>query len=255
MLLFLGAGSVMDIRKKEISGVFLIGFLLLGAAVQLGKMAVSYGEEPWQGWIAGAFAGALLLGLARLSGQALGYGDALAAMILGVWLGLLPLAEIFFWAVPVSGVWGVAVSGKEKRRKAQDGVSSLSDGRLCDLAAHGRGGGSMRFQGSYTVEAALLMAVLIPLLAGVLYLGFYMHDKAFMKSAAYEAAILENMDGKREPGKINDGLLGIRGAGLEVSGDNRRVSAEASGTFLIPGFVAEFFAAGSCSCRLLRSRG
>ena len=102
----------------------------------------------------------------------------------------------------------------------------------------------MRFQGSYTVEAALLMAVLIPLLAGVLYLGFYMHDKAFMKSAAYEAAILENMDGKREPGKINDGLLGIRGAGLEVSGDNRRVSAEASGTFLLPGFVAEFFCGG-----------
>ncbi len=106
MLLFLGAGSVMDIRKKEISGVFLIGFLLLGAAVQLGKMAVSYGEEPWQGWIAGAFAGALLLGLARLSGQALGYGDALAAMILGVWLGLLPLAEIFFFGLCLSAVYG-----------------------------------------------------------------------------------------------------------------------------------------------------
>lgn len=34
----------------------------------------------------------------------------------------------------------------------------------------------MRLRASYTVEAALLMTVILPLLTGIIYLGFYLHN-------------------------------------------------------------------------------
>ena len=47
--------------------------------------------------------------------------------------------------------------------------------------------------GSFTVEAALLMTVLIPLLTALIYLGFYQHDKVWIanktKTEAMEAAL------------------------------------------------------------------
>ena len=43
-------------------------------------------------------------------------------------------------------------------------------------------------KGSYTVEAALLMGILVPLLAGILYLGFYVE----IRSEVY-GEVLENV--------------------------------------------------------------
>ena len=43
-------------------------------------------------------------------------------------------------------------------------------------------------KGSFTVEASLLMAILIPLLVGMMYLGFYLHNRAFLPGAACELA-------------------------------------------------------------------
>ena len=47
--------------------------------------------------------------------------------------------------------------------------------------------------GSFTVEAALLMTVLIPLLTALIYLGFYQHDKVWIanktRTEAMEAAL------------------------------------------------------------------
>ena len=49
--------------------------------------------------------------------------------------------------------------------------------------------------GSFTVEAALLMTVLIPLLTALIYLGFYQHDKVWIanktRTEAMEAAALD----------------------------------------------------------------
>ena len=44
-------------------------------------------------------------------------------------------------------------------------------------------------KGSYTVEAALLMGVLIPLLVGVIYLGFFMMIRGNVQGEAIEKAL------------------------------------------------------------------
>lgn len=96
MVLFLGVGSVMDFRKREIPVGYLGGFIIAGIAVQLWMALAGKGTEECTGWIAGGAAGILLLGAAKVTGQAIGYGDALTAVVLGIWLGLIPLIEIFF---------------------------------------------------------------------------------------------------------------------------------------------------------------
>ena len=44
-------------------------------------------------------------------------------------------------------------------------------------------------KGSYTIEAALLMGILLSVLIAVIYIGFWYHDKDFLQSAAYETEI------------------------------------------------------------------
>ena len=50
-------------------------------------------------------------------------------------------------------------------------------------------------KGSFTVEAALLMPVIFLVLMGLLYLNFYVHNRAWLTAAAYEAAVSGSMEG------------------------------------------------------------
>ena len=43
-------------------------------------------------------------------------------------------------------------------------------------------------KGSFTIEAALLMPLILMVLMGLLYLDFFVHNRAWLTSAAYEAA-------------------------------------------------------------------
>ena len=49
-------------------------------------------------------------------------------------------------------------------------------------------------KGSMTIEAALLMPVLLLVLMSVLYLFFYVHNRAWLTAAAYEAALSGSME-------------------------------------------------------------
>ena len=48
-------------------------------------------------------------------------------------------------------------------------------------------------KGSFTIEAALLMPLVLMILIGVLYLDFFVHDRAYLTAAAYEAAVSGSM--------------------------------------------------------------
>ena len=57
-------------------------------------------------------------------------------------------------------------------------------------------------KGSVTIEAALLMPLVLMILIGVLYLDFFVHDRAYLTAAAYEAAISGSMEGYKKKGNI-----------------------------------------------------
>ena len=57
-------------------------------------------------------------------------------------------------------------------------------------------------KGSFTIEAALLMPLVLMILIGVLYLDFFVHDRAYLTAAAYEAAVSGSMEGYKKKGNI-----------------------------------------------------
>jgi Flp pilus assembly protein TadG len=81
-------------------------------------------------------------------------------------------------------------------------------------------------RGSFTVEAALLMPVIFLVLMGLLYLNFYVHNRAWLTAAAYEAAVSGSMEGYSKNGNSyekadNQGRM-LGSAGLP-GGENLRM--------------------------------
>ena len=62
-------------------------------------------------------------------------------------------------------------------------------------------------KGSMTIEAALLMPLLLLVVLITLYLFFYVHNRAWLTAAAYEAALDGSMEAARPEGKIREKAL------------------------------------------------
>lgn len=92
-------------------------------------------------------------------------------------------------------------------------------------------------KGSFTIEAALLMPVIFLVLMGILYLNFFVHNRAWLTAAAYEAAVSGSMEGYSKNGKVYEkadiqgrmlgstGLLGGENFSMQTSvGKNVQVT-------------------------------
>lgn len=55
-------------------------------------------------------------------------------------------------------------------------------------------------KGSFTVETACVMSLILFTVMGILSLSFFVHNRAWLTSAAYEAALAGSMEGRREGG-------------------------------------------------------
>ena len=56
-------------------------------------------------------------------------------------------------------------------------------------------------KGSFTIEAACVMSLVLITVMGVLYLSFFVHNRSWLTAAAYEAALAGSMEECREEGK------------------------------------------------------
>lgn len=52
-------------------------------------------------------------------------------------------------------------------------------------------------KGSFTLEAALLMPLLLTVIMSMLYLDFFVHNRAWLTAAAYEAAVWKDIKKKQ----------------------------------------------------------
>lgn len=90
---------------------------------------------------------------------------------------------------------------------------------------------------SYTVEAALLMGILIPLLVGVIYVGFYLKTRGEVYGSALEKVLTAVLSGEKADG---------------VELGEEKVSASAEKTVPLLPFGKQFFhlsdqVKGSCT--------
>lgn len=57
-------------------------------------------------------------------------------------------------------------------------------------------------KGSLTVETACIMPLILLVLMGILYLCFFVHNRAWLTAAAYESALSGSMEGIKKDGQI-----------------------------------------------------
>lgn len=107
------------------------------------------------------------------------------------------------------------------------------------------------FRGSYTVEAALLMGIIPAVLISVIYLGFLMHDRAFLQAAAHEMASVVSLheEDDRDFSELADRLiagrmLGTYGAAGSIWRGEKNVVVQYNGSFQIPGMIRMYFGEG-----------
>lgn len=107
----------------------------------------------------------------------------------------------------------------------------------------------MKKKGSYTVEAALLMGIILSVLVGVVYIGFWYHDKNFLQSAAYEAACVASLRADDESYQLGEAaqmltsgrMLGTASLQTDCQNGSKKASVSFEGTFSLPGMVIAFF--------------
>ena len=100
-------------------------------------------------------------------------------------------------------------------------------------------------KGSYTIEAALIFPFIMGVIVFIIYISFFLHDRAVMKSCAYQAALKASLirtgasDMEREALKaaeynISGLLLATEGLDTRVSVSGKEVIVSYSGTLRIP---------------------
>lgn len=105
--------------------------------------------------------------------------------------------------------------------------------------------------GSFTVEAALLMSIMLPMLTALIYGTFYVHDNGVMQGIVCElAAMGSNLSQeknrtaeleKRRKALAKSRFLDTRQVSVSVSADGDQAAASGSGEFYFPGLVRKLF--------------
>lgn len=109
-LLFLAGLWTEDIREKNISTykVYLFAFCAIG--YRLGTDGFSLQE------LGGCLLpGGILLVIAWITGESVGYGDGMSVMTLGLWLGGWETGMAVSMGILLSGIWGLVCIFRKKR--------------------------------------------------------------------------------------------------------------------------------------------
>lgn len=107
------------------------------------------------------------------------------------------------------------------------------------------------WKGSFTVEAALLMTMIIPVLVSLIYAAFYLHDGAVLQGIACEISAMgsnlaqekdrEDRLNRAKDQLVSSRLLGTGNKKISFELGENKISAAYSGTFAVPGLVMKFF--------------
>ena len=115
------------------------------------------------------------------------------------------------------------------------------------------------FSGSFTVEATLLMAILLPMLLGLMFAGFYLHDRVRMRGAAGESAALfvcmgtDPARGEKAAAAAKSlsgsGAMWMRNVKAGCEAGELEITVSMTGTFPFPVFTRDFLTSGTRQCR------
>lgn len=108
----------------------------------------------------------------------------------------------------------------------------------------------IRIRASFTVEAAMLMTLILPALLALIYLGLYLHDRGVLNGAAQEVAAQADLNCWKDSGNVylsgSAGKLADRTgpsgkAAVSVSAGDKQVSVTYNASMTLPGLLPKLF--------------
>ena len=181
---FLGINSWIDIRKKQVSLLLIIIFAVCGTVWTI------YSRRNVPEVLMCVGTGFLFVLISILTEGAVGMGDGWLLMALGTVLYPEEFFSTLFMGMICSAVWSAGrISGR---------IFDMKD-NFCITNEY-----SIIRKGSFTIETACVMPLILLVLMGLIYLSFFVHNRAWLTAAAYESAVSGSMEGIKKNGEIYD---------------------------------------------------
>lgn len=125
VLLFLTPMALEDVRKKRLSSWWLMLHTGMSILVQ------GYRDALF-GWLSGALVGGVLLLIAQISKEKLGFGDGWLFVVCGGYMGFFPILTLLMLALALCSIWnGGKVLLKRVSWKAQVHLFPMYGGHIC----------------------------------------------------------------------------------------------------------------------------
>ena len=217
---FLGINSWIDIRKKQVALLLIIIFAVCGTVWTI------YSRRNVPEVLMCVGTGFLFVLISILTEGAVGMGDGWLLMALGTVLYPEEFFSTLFMGMICSAVWsGIMMMGFCRKGSMKDD--------FCITNKY-----SIIRKGSFTIETACVMPLILLVLMGLIYLSFFVHNRAWLTAAAYESAVSGSMEGIKKNGEIYDtarmrseelGSIGFFGA--ENLGTQTNVGKEVQVTY------------------------
>ncbi len=111
-----------------------------------------------------------------------------------------------------------------------------------------------RSRASFTVEAAMLMTVILPVLLALFYYGFFLHDRGVLNAAAQEITARADLNNWKESGNnrlsklakyYEDRTGPSRNVSSSVQVSRTSASASYKGSMSLPGLLPSLFGKSS----------
>ena len=224
---FLGINSWIDIRKKQVSLLLIIIFAVCGTVWTI------YSRRNVSEVLMCVGTGFLFVLISILTEGAVGMGDGWLLMALGTVLYPEEFFSTLFMGMICSAVWsGIMMMGFCRKGSMQT-MRNLARNMIWMTNEY-----SIIRKGSFTIETACVMPLILLVLMGLIYLSFFVHNRAWLTAAAYESAVSGSMEGIKKNGEIYDtarmrseelGSIGFFGA--ENLGTQTNVGKEVQVTY------------------------
>lgn len=99
--IYLGISTLLDIRRRQVSVVF------TGICAAAGFFAqIMWGDIGFVSLAGGILLGGLILGIGRITKEAIGYGDGLAVGVAGICLGAAEVLELLLIGCTLAAIAG-----------------------------------------------------------------------------------------------------------------------------------------------------
>ena len=196
-VIFLAANSWLDIKKREISLILTVAYAGCGILC-----SILQGREI-QDVLIPVGIGALFLASGFASRGAIGVGDGCILLALGTLLDTEIYIQMLCIGFFLAAFWsGILLVIRKKSRDTEIPLMPFIGGiyrRSSDMNSLEK----IR-KGSFTIEAACVMSLVLLVLMGVLYLSFFVHNRAWLTAAACESALTGSMEGIRKDGQSQE---------------------------------------------------